>query len=172
MGPHLPEINFELAFCGYPSKESNARNSHFKKTNHLKRNNSNMDNIDKEIEGNISKNEENRARSTSIKIRMLPSEKELIEDALKASSYNYFTDMILDVMINKRYEVISLDPNLQREYMQIITELKRIGNNFNQLNKQIHSKKLNYFTEEDVKNISNTLKEISDFYKEIKQHIR
>lgn len=115
---------------------------------------------------NSKKQKENKTEH--LKIRISPSDKNRMKEKLLKSNYKGFGEMILDNVLNNKHEIITLDQNLQREYLQVITELKRIGTNFNQLNKSINSKKLNYFTQEDVKNISKSLKEINDFYSDNK----
>lgn len=106
-------------------------------------------------------------RDKEVKIYLTIEEKERLKTLLEESSYRTYSEMLRDILLNNSYEVVHIDPNLIREKAIIITEIKRIGNNFSQLLKLLHSKKLNYFTTKDVNMIKEHLEKLTSFFNKI-----
>lgn len=108
-------------------------------------------------------------RDTYVKIYLTQKEKDNLKNQCKSSAYPNLNEMLRDKIFNSRYKVVTLDANLARETAILITESKRIGNNFTQLLKLLHSKKLNYFTKEDVESIKINLNSISKHFKKMQK---
>lgn len=109
----------------------------------------------------MSKLSKDELRTGRIPVRVNVNERKVFEDLLSVSSYSTMSSMIRDIVINKRYTVRYVDPQQYEEKRLLLTESKYIGNNFNQMLKSIHSKKLTYFTETEKKGVINYLKSIS-----------
>lgn len=88
------------------------------------------------------------------------------------SSYQNVNDMIRDVLLNGNYKVITLDQDLKVEMTYLVEQTRRIGNNFNQLIKQFNQKKLNYFTEDDIKKLISNTDDIKELYIKIENIIK
>lgn len=88
------------------------------------------------------------------------------------SSYQNMNYMIRDILLENKYEVITLDQNLRAEILTLIEQSRRIGNNFNQLIKHFNQKKLTYFTSDEIKKLLNTLEEIKHLYGAIENKIK
>lgn len=104
-----------------------------------------------------------------LKIRVTTQEREAIDRLLEASIYTSKSEMIRDITLKGVYKVIQIDPELREEKSVLITKCKFIGNNFNQLLKQLHQKKLHYFTEKDIEELKKHLSTISNFFQEIQK---
>lgn len=107
-------------------------------------------------------------RNKHLKVYLNSKEKEELEKLLSKSIYNNSSEMIRDVVFNKRFKVISIDEKSNQEKAILITQIKRLGVNFNTLIKMLNSKKLNYFTNDDIKIIKKELINIGEFLKKIK----
>lgn len=83
------------------------------------------------------------------------------------SSYKNMNEMIRDIILKERYQIITLDKELLVERDILIEEVRRIGNNFNQLMKLLHQKKLDYFTKEDINCLVNNINNIKNIYNRI-----
>ena len=88
------------------------------------------------------------------------------------SSYQNMNYMIRDILLENKYEVITLDQNLRAEILTLIEQSRRIGNNFNQLIKHFNQKKLTYFTSDEIKKLLNTLEEIKHLFGAIENKIK
>ena len=77
--------------------------------------------------------------------------------------------MVRDIIFNRNYTVKYMKEDRLKlvEFQKLQLELKKIGTNFNQMLKHINSKKLNYFTEEDKKNMAINLLEIKTKMNEV-----
>lgn len=83
------------------------------------------------------------ARTDFIRVRVTPEEKKIItEKAL--SSYRLLSDYIRDCALEKEIVVI---PGLE----ETARELRRIGNNLNQLTVLAHQKQATFFNLEELK---------------------
>ena len=99
-------------------------------------------------------------RSSRIEIRLSEKEKQEFKHLLDTSVYKSYSDMIRDIVLLRDFKVRTLDPDLREEKSLLITEAKYLGNNFNQFLKQIHSKKLTYFTSSEKDQVLKSIKEI------------
>lgn len=105
-------------------------------------------------------------------IKITDSEKNQIKNIFEASSYNSISKMILDIVINNKYETYSTDQSMYEKRTELLNESRRIGNNFNQLLKHFNQKKDTIFTEGDIKNIIKSLDEIKNIYENINKNFK
>lgn len=85
--------------------------------------------------------------------------------------YQNLSDMIRDIIFNKQYVVISLDNNARNQRGVLIEEVKRIGNNFNQLIKGLNQKKIEHLTNEEKNILIVLLTQIKKIYADIHEQI-
>jgi len=92
-------------------------------------------------------------------------EKAKFKELLANSVYRNQSEMIRDIILNNRYKVVSVDQNMVQEKAIIVTQIKKIGTNFNSLLRLLHTKKLNYFTQNDIKQLRESLISLNEFFK-------
>lgn len=109
----------------------------------------------------------NVKREKYIKIRVTEAEKLYFQNLIEGTVYNNMSEMIRDITLNGHYKILTVDNNLKQEYAVLISQCKRIGNNFNTFLKLLHQKKLNYFTHGDIEILTKNISEINKFFKKI-----
>lgn len=97
---------------------------------------------------------------------------ELLNKRLSEGEYQNMNDMLRDILLNNQYNIITLDFDARIKKNILIEEVRRIGNNFNQLMKHLNQKKLNYFTVEDIGQLNKSILEIKSIYEKIEKNIR
>ncbi len=97
---------------------------------------------------------------------------ELLNKRLSEGEYQNMNDMLRDILLNNQYKIITLDFDARIKKNILIEEVRRIGNNFNQLMKHLNQKKLNYFTVEDIGQLNKSILEIKSIYEKIEKNIR
>lgn len=111
-------------------------------------------------------------RTKEKRILFTEDEFEQLNKMFKDSIYHSVNDMIRDILLKKKYKVVTLDNELREERNIIIGECRRIGNNFNQLIKYFNQKKLDYFTEKDILFIKINIEQIKMLYVKIEENVR
>ena len=96
----------------------------------------------------------------------------LLNKRLSEGEYQNMNDMLRDILLNNQYKIITLDFDARIKKNILIEEVRRIGNNFNQLMKHLNQKKLNYFTVEDIGQLNKSILEIKSIYEKIEKNIR
>lgn len=117
-------------------------------------------------------NKGEKKRTFRYEIKLNKEEYDAFNLKLEQSIYKKMPQMIRSIVINNEYKMITVDKNLTQEKAVLITEIKKIGSNFNQLVKLLNTKKLNYFTQNDILNIKTALTSIKLFYESIKNDIK
>lgn len=97
---------------------------------------------------------------------------QLLKKRLSEGEYQNMNDMIRDNLFNNQYKIITLDFDARIKKNILIEEVRRIGNNFNQLMKHLHQKKLHYFTIDDIEQLNKNIFEIKSIYDKIEKNIR
>jgi hypothetical protein len=97
---------------------------------------------------------------------------ELLNKRLSEGEYQNMNDMLRDILLNNQYKIITLDFDARIKKNILIEEVRRIGNNFNQLMKHLNQKKLHYFTVEDIAQLNKSILEIKSIYEKIEKNIR
>ncbi len=100
------------------------------------------------------------------------SENKILMTLLSEGEYQSCNDMIRDIVINKKYQIISLDSDSRIQKNILIEQTRRIGNNFNQLIKHFNQKKLDSFTKEEILALKTTLNNIKIIYDQIEKTTR
>ena len=99
--------------------------------------------------------------------KVTKEEKEKFLDLFNESNYNNMSSMFKDILINRQFKVITTDKEMYLIRKNILTEVKRIGNNFNQLIKSFNQKKTDNFTKEEIQTLLFQMKEIEKIYSQI-----
>ena len=97
---------------------------------------------------------------------------ELLNKRLSEGEYQNMNDMLRDILLNNQYKIITLYFDTRIKKNILIEEVRRIGNNFNQLMKHLNQKKLNYFNVEDIGQLNKSILEIKSIYEKIEKNIR
>lgn len=111
-------------------------------------------------------------RNEVLYVQVYPDEKRDIKRISDNSIYQNVSEFVRDVTINGKFKVISIDQDLVNRNDLLLQQVRNVGNNFNQLLKLLHSKKLDYFTKDDVKLITNNLSDIKDIYNNIELYYK
>ena len=111
-------------------------------------------------------------RTKEKRVLFTEDEFEQLNKMFKDSIYHSVNEMIRDILLKKKYKVVTLDNELREERNIIIGECRRIGNNFNQLIKYFNQKKLDYFTEKDILFIKINIERIKMLYVKIEENVR
>lgn len=98
-------------------------------------------------------------------------EHQILEKRLSEGEYLSFNDMIRDILMNNQYKIITLDFDERIKKNILIEEVRRIGNNFNQLIKHFNLKKLDHFTKEEILALNKNVVEIRTIYEKIEKTI-
>ncbi|MFH6956816.1 hypothetical protein ACHRV1_05365 [Flavobacterium aquidurense] len=88
------------------------------------------------------------------------------------SDYLSSSDMIRDILLNKKYRVVTFDNDARIRRGILVEEVRRIGNNFNQLIKSFNQKKLDYFTPTEISLLIQNIDEIKQVYIKIDECIK
>jgi len=115
---------------------------------------------------------EDSLRKKYIKVNLNDKEKEVIDNLFKESNYNYTAEMIRDIILNNQYKVISTDKEMYEIRLQLLNEVRRVGNNFNQLLKHYNQIKKENFTREDIDYLLFLLKNIDKTYTKINENFK
>jgi len=104
-------------------------------------------------------------------IRLTQTENKILDERFENGDYKNFSDMVRDILIYNQYKIITLnvDERIQRNIL--IEEVRRIGNNFNQLIKNFNQKKTDAFTREEVDILLFQVGEIKDIFIKIENNI-
>lgn len=102
-----------------------------------------------------SRKKPNRTRSLQVKFWVSENEKRRIEK--RASKFMSVSDYLRDMALNGK--VIERIPSITLEHY---TEINRIGNNLNQLTRQINSSEANIFHRKSKREIENALTELRE----------
>lgn len=88
------------------------------------------------------------------------------------SDYLSSSHMIRDILLNKKYRVVTFDNDARIRRGILVEEVRRIGNNFNQLIKSFNQKKLDYFTPTEISLLVKNIDEIKEVYIKIEDCIK
>lgn len=113
-----------------------------------------------------------KKKNKYISFRVNDDEYEQLNKLLKKSSYNKMSDLTRDILLNNRYNVVALDDNMLLIRTKLLVEIRRIGNNFNQLIKSFNQKKTDSFTKDEIGYIINSMKNIEYIYSKIEENIK
>lgn len=106
------------------------------------------------------------------RIKFSEDEFKKLDKLFSEGEYQNMNDMLRDILLNNQYKIITLDFDARIKKNILIEEVRRIGNNFNQLMKHLNQKKLNYFTVEDIGQLNKSILEIKSIYEKIEKNIR
>lgn len=96
---------------------------------------------------------------------------EKLNSLFAKSDYLNTSDMIRDIVLKKRYRVVTFDNDARIRRGILVEEVRRIGNNFNQLVKSFHQRKMDYFTPAEISLLIKNVDEIKEIYRKIEECI-
>lgn len=111
-------------------------------------------------------------RNIKVDFKINENEERILEDLLSKGIYKNRSRLLRDLIFKNELKVVSLDQDLIRERGILISQSKRIGSNFNQFTKMLHSKKLDYFTKAEIERTLLLLDEIKELYQKIHETIK
>ena len=115
---------------------------------------------------------EESLRKKYIKINLNEKEKALIDELFKNSNYSYVADMVRDILLNNKYSIVTNDNEMFQIRSELLNEVRRVGNNFNQLLKHFNQKKSENFTQDDIENMIFLLSEIKLKFNQINENFK
>lgn len=80
------------------------------------------------------------------------------------SDYNNINSMIRDILLNNQYRVVTFDNDSRIKKGILIEEVRRIGNNFNQLMRSFNQRKMDSFSKNEIHLLLKNLDEIKDVF--------
>lgn len=83
------------------------------------------------------------------------------------SDYNNINSMIRDILLNNEYRVVTFDNDSRIQRGILIEEVRRIGNNFNQLMRSFNQRKMDSFSKSEITLLLKNLDEIKIVYYKI-----
>lgn len=97
------------------------------------------------------------------------SKKEIndFEIQTKEGNYQNITKMIKDIILNKKYRVISIDLEAQKNTMIILKEVREIANDYKKIASKMDSQNIESFTSEEKTELINLLFKTSLLYSSI-----
>ncbi len=99
-------------------------------------------------------------------------EKAIIDELFKNSNYSYVADMARDILLNNKYSIVTNDNEMFQIRSELLNEVRRVGNNFNQLLKHFNQKKSENFTQDDIENMIFLLSEIKLKFNQINENFK
>jgi len=98
--------------------------------------------------------------------RVMFTEQELkiVENLFDESDYSNMNSMIRDILLNKQYRIFTFDNELRIQRNILIEEVRRIGNNFNQLMRSFNQRKMDSFSKNEIDILLKNLAEIRDVF--------
>lgn len=110
-------------------------------------------------------------REKSKLIYFTNAEFEQLNKMLSQGEYQNMNDMIRGILLSNQYKIITLDFDKRIQRNILIEEVRRIGNNFNQLIKHFNQKKFDHFTKEEILILNTTISQIKTTYEKIEKNI-
>ncbi|MFH6969846.1 hypothetical protein [Flavobacterium sp. FlaQc-28] len=111
-------------------------------------------------------------RSNNKKVMLSDDEYKKLNELFEKSDYTNMNSMIRDILLNNQYRIITFDNDARIKKGILIEEVRRIGNNFNQLIKSFHQKKLDYFTRTEISYLIKNIDDIKQIYSKIEECIK
>lgn len=96
----------------------------------------------------------------------------IINKMFEESDYTNMNNMIRDILLNRQYRVVTFDNDARIKKGILIEEVRRIGNNFNQLVKSFNQRKMDSFTQAEIYHLIKNVDEIKEVYVKIEDVIR
>lgn len=111
-------------------------------------------------------------RDKEKRILFTESEIKKINQMFSESDYNNINSMIRDILLNNQYRIVTFDNDARIKKGILIEEVRRIGNNFNQLIKSFNQRKLDSFSKDEINNLLKSIEDIKIIYNKIEANIK
>lgn len=112
-------------------------------------------------------------RNKRIQISITPKEFDDLNILYNNSKiYHSLNEMIRDILLNNKYETKTIDEKGYTESIILISSVRKIGNNFNQLLRHLNQKKLDNFGTDERNQIQFNLQEIRKIFISINEYIK
>lgn len=96
----------------------------------------------------------------------------IITKMYSVGDYNNINCMLRDILLNNQYRIVTFNNDSRIQKNILIEQVRRIGNNFNQLIKHFNQKKLDHFTKEEILALQTVLNNIRIIYERIEKTTR
>jgi hypothetical protein len=111
-------------------------------------------------------------RVFSVRFSVNKEEHEIINTLFNNSSYLKKSDMYRDIIFNNEYKFVTTDNDMLLARTKLYSEVNHIGNNFNQLVKNMNQKKAESFSKDERQKLLYLMQQIEIKYKEILENIK
>ncbi|OXA93193.1 hypothetical protein B0A75_20305 [Flavobacterium oncorhynchi] len=118
-----------------------------------------MSNINK---GGRPKKEVKRTKEKRILFTELEAEQ--IDKMFSESDYTNMNSMIRDILLKKKYRIVTFNNDARIQKNILIEEVRRIGNNFNQLMRSFNERKMDSFSKIEIEMLLKILAEIKEVF--------
>ena len=103
-------------------------------------------------------------RSKEKRILFTELEAEQIDKMFSESGYMNMNSMIRDILLKKKYRIVTFNNDARIQRGILIEEVRRIGNNFNQLMKSFNERKMDSFSKFEIEILLKNLDEIKEVF--------
>ena len=103
-------------------------------------------------------------RSKEKRILFTELEAEQIDKMFSESGYMNMNSMIRDILLKKKYRIVTFNNDARIQRSILIEEVRRIGNNFNQLMKSFNERKMDSFSKIEIEMLLKNLAEIKEVF--------
>jgi hypothetical protein len=100
------------------------------------------------------------------------TEFQYLENLFNESDYQNMNEMFRDILLKNEYRVVSFDTESIVKKSILVEQVRRIGNNFNQLIKALNQRKLDSLSQYDIKSLQENIKDIKEIYIKIESEVR
>lgn len=108
-------------------------------------------------------------RTKEKRILLTEVEVKQLDTLFSESDYSNMNSMIRDILLNKQYRIFTFDNELRIQRNILIEEVRRIGNNFNQLMRSFNQRKMDSFSKNEIDLLLKNLAEIKDVFFKIEE---
>lgn len=103
-------------------------------------------------------------RTKEKRILLTEFEVEQIDKMFSESDYTNMNSMIRDILLKKKYRIVTFNNDARIQRGILIEEVRRIGNNFNQLMKSFNERKMDSFSKFEIEILLKNLDEIKEVF--------
>lgn len=103
-------------------------------------------------------------RNREKKLYFTNQEFEYLESLFSESDYCNISEMLRDIILNKKYKIISNNREERIQRTIILEQVKRIGNNFNQLIRSFNQRKMDSLSKNDIDMLHKNIIDIKNIY--------
>ncbi|BDU27681.1 hypothetical protein [Flavobacterium sp. GSB-24] len=119
----------------------------------------------------MSRPEKEKKKTFRKEILFSEEEYKVITDKFEKSDYTNINSMLRDILINNEYRIVTFDNDARIKKGILIEEVRRIGNNFNQLIRSFNQRKMDSFSKDEINLLIKNVDDIKIIYSKIESNI-